>query len=504
MSFDYDKLKEEVNENFWTAYADLFMVLSTVFLLLYVMASLRSGSFGIEKQTEFKKLAAENADLRQQIKVYNTLKDDYLESGASEDDKQVYNQLMDKLSLLKEEQKAEKDDLRAQARENEKKEDALNQYQQIIRNIVNANMMAQTRIKSREDTISKIKKHSREKVGELEERRREVYQQLMAKNQDLRKIEEDLAGAKGTIAVQEKTNEQLQANLSSIEARHNETIEKIQADYKSKVSRERREFEKRIGEQQLTAAAKAEELDKFKARASSEAGAYEKNLAAARADASKEIGGYKSKLAELGTKFKATEDSLKEAQEVGRARERLAARIKENFAKAGLQADVDPKTGDVILNFGEEYFNTGKHNLKKGMVVTLEKFVPVYARSLFEDKEIARKLASVEIIGFASPTYGGQYVDPKSLDPELAKAVNYNLDLSYYRARSIFNHIFDTKKMTYKYQKNLREIVKVTGRSFLAENNSGRSVASPGQKEFCHVYNCKKGQRVIMKFNLAD
>ena len=61
------------------------------------------------------------------------------------------------------------------------------------------------------------------------------------------------------------------------------------------------------------------------------------------------------------------------------------------------------------------------------------------------DKETADKVKSVELIGFASPTYRGKYVDPDSLRAGDREAANYNLDLSYYRARSIYEYIFDKK-----------------------------------------------------------
>ena len=91
MGFDYDKLnhKGEDGGSYWTSYSDLFMVLSVVFLLLYVVTSMRSGADGIQKMIEFKHMKEDAADLRQQIKVYNTLKEEYLEKEASQDEEQV-------------------------------------------------------------------------------------------------------------------------------------------------------------------------------------------------------------------------------------------------------------------------------------------------------------------------------------------------------------------------------------------------------------------------------
>jgi len=170
-----------------------------------------------------------------------------------------------------------------------------------------------------------------------------------------------------------------------------------------------------------------------------------------------------------------------------------------------LDIDVDGKTGDVILSFGDEYFDTGRADLKPNMEKTLRKFMPLYAKSLFKNENIAKNIESVEIVGFSSPTYKGKYIDPQSLSQDDRNAVNYNLDLSYQRARSIFNQIFDTKKMQYENQKKLLPLVKVTGWSFLAEGIKGTDVQNGmSHKEYCEKYNCKKDQKVIIKFNLRN
>jgi hypothetical protein len=139
------------------------------------------------------------------------------------------------------------------------------------------------------------------------------------------------------------------------------------------------------------------------------------------------------------------------------------------------------------------------------MAGVLKKFVPKYSESLFKDKNIAEKITSVEIVGFASPTYGGKYIDPHSLNENDQKAVKYNLDLSFQRARSIFDYMFDTKKIEYANQKKLLSLVKVTGRSFFTEGRAPAGV-TPGMdmKSFCKQVDCKQAQKVIIKFNMDD
>jgi len=172
MSFNYKKLKDQQESgSHWTSYSDLFMMLSIVFLMLYVWASWRAETQNIQKFQEYKQLAHEAQDLKQQIKVYNTLRGNYLTEDATEGERVVYNQLMDKLSLLKEEASEEKELLRRQAFENEKKEDALNQYQQLVRNIINTNLLAKGRIKRRDVIIQKredVIAQKRDQIKELE------------------------------------------------------------------------------------------------------------------------------------------------------------------------------------------------------------------------------------------------------------------------------------------------------------------------------------------------
>ena len=118
---------------------------------------------------------------------------------------------------------------------------------------------------------------------------------------------------------------------------------------------------------------------------------------------------------------------------------------------------------------------------------------------------IAKKIKSVDVIGFASPTYRGKYVNPNSLDPKDKKAIEYNLDLSYRRARSIFDHMFDTRKLKFEDQKKLLPLVKVSAKSFFSGNKDGRMPASNmSRREFCKKYDCKKEQRVIIKFDLNE
>jgi outer membrane protein OmpA-like peptidoglycan-associated protein len=225
------------------------------------------------------------------------------------------------------------------------------------------------------------------------------------------------------------------------------------------------------------------------------------------------------KLAGLKGKIEATESELAGVQAanvglkgdlertraVANARKDLAGKIASTFAQSGVKGAVDARTGEVTLDFGEEYFDTGSTALKPKMRVSLEKFIPLYAKSLFSDPKIAAKIGSVEIIGFASSTYMGKYVNPKSTRPEDKAAIEYNLKLSFGRANSIFSHVLNQSKLSKEDRDRLMPLMKVVGRGYLPEGRAPADIPDGlSEKEFCARYNCKKAQRVIVKFTMKD
>ena len=288
-------------------------------------------------------------------------------------------------------------------------------------------------------------------------------------------------------------------------------IARLRDDFNRKSQEEKKNFEKQLTAQKLSANAKAKKQVRFFKKLRKK----EQKLAGRIQDMESRIQNVqeqldktereKVKLAEKNRELVVDKQQLSEdvkrMERVADAKRKLIKKIRKNLKKAGLRANVDEK-GDVVIQFGDEYFDTGQASIKPGMQQILRKFVPSYASSLFSDSGIASQIKSVEIIGYASPTYKGRYVNPVSLKAGNKEAVNYNLDLSYYRARSIFDFIFDTKKMKYPNQEKLLPMVKVTGRSFLAEGADKRVVSSMSHGEYCKKYDCKKSQRVVIRFNM--
>ena len=621
MALDYDKIKRKREEgNHWASYSDLFMVLSVVFLLLYVTASLRSGTFSLQKHIEYKKLADKAADLQEQIKVYDTLKEDYLEKEAKKDDQEVYKRLMDKLTLLQEENNDEASKLRSQAKENEEKELALNEYQQVIRNIINANMLSQARIQKRDHVIKKnveeisvknqqieenlqtiakqdqelveqekvieqkqriiavkkrelelkqkeivnleqdisqkqsvIKKNNQKiskvtsdleskikalqsnkkkskqmltQISKLEKEKKQKIAALKAQNatvsKELASFQTALSKANTSIEAQQKERQRLAHELSKAESSLQETqatyqnqIAQLKSDHEAKMRAEKIAFEKKLEGEKLTAQEKEAKMRQFQQQVAKQAEGLKQQISGleqkvsesqtALSDAKTKTERMTASLSKAESEKSELAEKLQKIREQELAKKQITKTIRENFAKVGVKSNIDEKTGEVTLSFGKEFFDSGSSDLKEGMRDVLEKFVPAYTKSLFQDPKVASKIKDVEIIGHASPTYQGKFVNPNSLAEKDRKATAYNLDLSIKRAKSIFNHIFDTKKMSYNHQKELRGMIKVTGRGFFNDKQKIDGIKSGiSEKEFCKKYDCKQSQKVIIKFNLKE
>jgi hypothetical protein len=545
VSFDYDKIKEDEESNTWASYSDLFMVLSVVFLLLYVVSALRTGTSSVQNHVEFKRLAALNEDYKAQLATYNNLKNDYVEKGASEKEAETYKNLMDKLSLLKEEAKKEKEELLAKSLENQKKEQALNQYQQIVRNIINANVLAKKRIKRRDekikDNLEEIKEKSEtiaKNEATIEQQNRSIAEKtkiisqkdqiiaekqkiLQARKREINKLENDIQEKKKVIKKNKSSIKEIEKNL----ARQLKALEKeknnrkiSQKKYLAKIKKIKEMSKKEIRWIEYKNKKNLVLVNKFKGKIASVnkqlskaqqaimKQKQQKQLLSTQLSKSKQIlEKQKRGIASL-TKAKETlAQDLKRAQWKASLKKRIAKRITDNFKKNGVKAQVDEKTGDVFLTFQNTFFATGSSRLKPKMVETLEKFIPSYTKSLFQDKKISENIKAIEIIGFSSPTYKGKVISPDSLDPADKKAIQYNLDLSYKRARSIFDHVFDTTKFTFEHQKRMLPLVKVSGRSFFNKGSGDLSkVQGMTRKEFCKKYECQKERKVIIKFDLHD
>jgi outer membrane protein OmpA-like peptidoglycan-associated protein len=486
-------------------------------------------------------LAQENNDLKNQLKAYEDIKNQYMKDQASVEEKTEYNELVDKLSLLQEENQSENDKLKKQLLENSKKEASLNKYQQMVRNMLNANKLAKTKINTREVVIEEKSQVIEVKEGQITDLEKEVQQnkQLIAKGErDITEAKEQLDVRLHELRSAYKNNKITRAILEKKMAQANsESKNKVQAlqaekqKYQeeltgvtqklnavaSNLDETKGLLEKKTGEAEMlqnkvsqTAAegnAKIANLKAgFAAQQAREKAAFEGELGKMKlgaAERERREGAFRAAAAD---KERAMNDKIGGLQgELGRAKAELEARqmvakdIAKSFANAGIKAEVNNETGEVLLDFGESYFDSGSAQLKNEMKHVIEKAVPIYAKSLLGNAKISEKVSAVEIIGFASPTYKGRFVDPKSGAKEDKEALKYNMDLSYSRAKSIFNYMIDNQKDKNPYNKSLMALMKVSGRSFLEAANVKTNV-SP--ESFCKVNDCKKAQRVVIRFSM--
>jgi len=498
MSLNYDRLKRKRSEgsDFWAAYADLYTMLSFVFLFLFAAANIRSGSQQIGKQMENLQLAKENEDLKEQIKVYSTIKENYLENKASGEEKQVYAELMDQLKLLEIETKEEANNLLQQADENRKKERALNKYQQLVRNIINTNLLAKEQIQTRdskivdrEKTIASKEKDLKSKQlviqtfkAEINEREKDLQTKEKALSDVRRDLDKNIARLKQQQKTAKMSQEQLKSKINEVTQQSQAKISSLEGET-LQTKRQLSATREALGSAQGELAQKSEMLSQSEG-------------ARARAVASVES---------LKESNKSMAADLEKAKALIKAKQDLVGQIRSEFSKQGIKAQVDAKTGDITLDFGEEYFDTNSANLKPGMMKKLQSFFPAYSSALFKDKSLSRKLGNVEIIGFASPTFQGRYVNPSSLKAEDREAILYNLKLSFNRANEIFKYAFDNNKLQFEGQKSLLPMIKVVGRGYLPEGTSGDQISEGlTEKEFCQKYNCQRAQRVVIKFNLRE
>lgn len=565
MSFDYSRNKNHGhNESFWTSNSDLFLGLSSIFLILYVIASLRSGADGVNNATENKKLKVQIQDLQNQLKTYESVKEQYIQNQASRDEKGEYVELMDKLTLLQEEAKNEKDDLAKQAQEHARKEQALNKYQQMVRNIINANSFAKTKISNRNEVIDekeqvidvknqeivvknqrisnlnrdiaskenlirnkeaeaaqinaqldakikelkktyknakltqkayqarlkKLKDEAETRVALIEQEKRSTFGELENAKLTLRQTQSQLDNTKGQLVQSQTELQEKGQEISKLSTK----LDNAAAETQAKINNLRQQFD---SEKANTRAAFENELRKQKNLTAAEIGRREAEFKAQSEAKERKLAG---EIAGLSGQLKSTENQLNQVKAELAARKKIAGEIKKGFDKVGIKADIDLESGDVLLDFGESYFESNSANLTQDMRAVLQRAMPVYSKSLFGNKTVSEQISTVEVIGFASPTYKGRFIDPNSNKTEDRDGLKYNMDLSYKRAKSIFNYILDNREMNFEYRDALVPNLKVSGRSFLDLMKQDRSIASV--QDYCKKVDCKKKQRVIIRFSM--
>ena len=582
MSFDYNEIRaqQQSSGTQWASYSDLFMVLAFVFLLMYMVSSLRTGMISVTAR-------AQVLEVRQELELYESARDQYLAESASEQETRIYDQIIEQITLLENEAATEKKKLEKKMQQQAARETALNEYQKMILSMVNANTIARAEAASQlrekqeqnevlEQTVAERSndvenlqaqlQQEAQEVAQLEQRHAEQAQQqeqrfemlreqfdnnqsqLASLEQNIqreaaerealkqahaaearelqdryREIREQHEAGQNQIAALNQKLQQEAVHKARLRHFHQQRTQNIEGQFDSlKTLYDESQDNMAALQQQIDqeAAEKAAlrqamdartrdlegtiaDLDRKQAEKENELAALEVELQRKEQEKAAIRNASAAELAELQSSLATTNEELQKALELEKDRRQVAKRIKEDFERAGIRAEVEDD-GEVVLDFGGEYFDKGSHELKPGMQERLREAIPVYANSLFSAETLSGKIAAVEIIGFSSPTYGGRPINPRSLSEGNREAVNYNLDLSYERARSIFRYAFDTETLEFEHQETMLPLIKVTGRSFFTENVDPSDTGNLTQDEFCEIYDCDASQRVIIKFDLKE
>lgn len=498
-----------------SSYSDLFVAISFVFLFLFITANIQNGVsqmvMEIQKEKDRRAQADEikkiNDDQQKQVQeliakyekiisTYQSEKEDYLKEKAPKSELEVYEEALGRLKLIEEEKFKKKEEYEKMSKSFEKKAQEYQDFRETLASIIDANLV--------------IKK----KIAKTQQAKEE--------------LEENLSSYKA--AFKKKTikdfNKDYEAKVSNMEKqldkKLDQEVKQVKKNYDVQIKKVQKEAERKIASiQQAHQIEIQKELDQAKMShdnlIAKQQEQYQAKLAKAQGDHKDEIDALKNQQVKMANQHASAvsekEEEVKHFQEKlafskvsqGKATEEIAKMIEDEFKKQGIDATVNPKNGEVTLNFNEAYFAMGSHKLTKNMKTKLRKVLPAYANAVFKNKAKADRIANFEIIGYSSPIFGTKYVNPKELSAKNYWALNYNLDLSYRRARSVFKYIFNPYKVKkFDKKQQMFQMTKVSGRSYL----EGRIPASVSKqkrlswKKYCEQYDCKGQQKVVIKFNL--
>ena len=188
--------------------------------------------------------------------------------------------------------------------------------------------------------------------------------------------------------------------------------------------------------------------------------------------------------------------------EAAEARQQIVDLLNENFKDYDSSAvEIDEDTGRVRLNFQESYFVRGSHELSEEMKNFLRIMIPRYAKSIYENKNAAKLVESLEISGMTSPVYQGRYIDINDTSPQSEEARQYNMELSNRRAVAMYNFIFDESEMgNYPYRTRLKRDMGITALGFRNAEPVREDLV--GKIADCIEYNCMMEQATILQFQL--
>jgi len=174
-----------------------------------------------------------------------------------------------------------------------------------------------------------------------------------------------------------------------------------------------------------------------------------------------------------------TQENLKQQQQQVEVTKQLAEKLKVEK----IDAEVDDMTGSVKIS-DVQLFEVGSYNLSQNGKKFLDKFGPIYLDTIMENKSIEPNIENIIIQGH---TDSQQFKDARTPDEQFSK----NMFLSLQRAYAVQDYILLRTKYNKKYDKKLRKILIVEGRSY-----SDPVLNANGKEDF------SKSRRVELKIRV--
>lgn len=144
----------------------------------------------------------------------------------------------------------------------------------------------------------------------------------------------------------------------------------------------------------------------------------------------------------------ATLFQLKQTQEENKNKRIVIIQaLQKQFNENGINAKVNPETGDITL-LDSILFDVNKSELSNEGIDFLQRFIPVYGKELFKDQTISDEITRIIIEGHTSSEGTNEY----------------NMSLSLRRANSVFDFI---SRHEFAERDVLVQKIQVSGRGFL-------------------------------------
>lgn len=144
----------------------------------------------------------------------------------------------------------------------------------------------------------------------------------------------------------------------------------------------------------------------------------------------------------------ATLFQLKQTQEENKNKRIVIIQaLQQQFNEKGINAQVNPETGDITL-LDSILFDVNKSELTADGVAFLQRFIPVYGQTLFQNTEVSDEITRIIIEGHTSSDGTNEY----------------NMALSLRRANSVFDFI---SRHEFMQRDALVQKIQVAGRGFL-------------------------------------